>query len=52
MNETVMIPESSKILLKFLEDLNERVDDWGYKLEILFYFFITINFILFYYVFS
>lgn len=49
MNETVMIPEASKILLKFLEDLNEGVDDWGHHLELAFYIFCIANIVFSYY---
>lgn len=52
MNETVMIPESSKSLLKFLEDLNEGVDDRGRYLEIAFYVYCVINVAFSYYVYA
>lgn len=52
MNETVMIPEASKLLLKFLEDLNDGVDDRGYHLELAFYVFCILNVVFSYYIYT
>lgn len=52
MNETVMIPDSSKILLRFLEEMNQSVDDRGSYMQIAFNFYMILNVICAYYFFN